>query len=102
MKTFLKVVASAAGRFTLAFIMLDGSAAFAASAQRSEVYCLGLGDGGTDCSFTSLAQCQASASGRNAICFRDASGSDDVSLSNANGPQAPQVPHSRTSRGMRR
>jgi Protein of unknown function (DUF3551) len=101
MKAVMRVVASAAGLFTLAFVVLDSSPA-AASAQRPETYCLGLGDGGTDCSFTSLAQCQASASGRNAICFRDASGSDDVSLSSASAPQAPQVPHSRISRGMRR
>jgi hypothetical protein len=101
MKAFLRMVASAAGLFALAFVVLDSSPAVAA-AQRPETYCLGLGEGGTDCSFASLAQCQASASGRNAICFRDASSSDDVSLSNANGPQAPQVLHSRTSRGMRR
>lgn len=32
-------------------------------------YCLEYGEGGSDCSFTSLAQCNASASGINAECF---------------------------------
>src|ERR1700741_4982287 len=32
-------------------------------------YCLSYRDGGTDCGFTSLAQCQASASGTDAGCY---------------------------------
>lgn|SRR5689334_12311014 len=32
-------------------------------------YCLSYREGGTDCSFTSLAQCQASASGIDAGCY---------------------------------
>jgi hypothetical protein len=102
MKAVLRVVASAAGLFALVFVVLDSSSAVAAAAQRPETYCLGLGEGGTDCSFTSFAQCQASGSGRSATCFRDPSGNDDVSLSSANGSQAAQFPHRKMSHGMRR
>jgi Protein of unknown function (DUF3551) len=101
-KAVLKMIASAAALFALAFIALDSSPVVAAAAQQPESYCMALGEGGTDCGFTSFAQCQSSASGRNAVCFRSPSGNDGASFPSANGSQAPQVDHSRSSRRMRR
>jgi hypothetical protein len=102
MKAVSKRIASAAALFALAFIALDSSAVVVAAAQQPETYCMALGEGGTDCGFTSFAQCQSSASGRNAVCFRGPSANDEASFSGANGSQATQVDHSRSSRGMRR
>jgi hypothetical protein len=101
MKAVLETIASAAMLFALAFIALDSSAVVAAAAQQPENYCMGLGEGGTDCGFSSFAQCQASASGRNAVCFRGPSGSDEAPPSGTNGLEATQVHHSKMSRGMR-
>jgi len=102
MKAVLKMIASTALLFALASVALDSSAAMAAAAQQSESYCMGLGEGGTDCGFTSFAQCQASASGRNAVCFRSPSGNDEASSSAAGGSEATQVRHPKVSRGVRR
>jgi Protein of unknown function (DUF3551) len=102
MKAVSMTIASAAALFALAFIALDSSPVVAAAAQQPESYCMALGEGGTDCGFTSFAQCQSSASGRNAVCFRSPSGNDEASFPSANGSQAPQVDRSRSSRRMRR
>jgi hypothetical protein len=102
MKAVLKMIASAAVLFALAFIALDSSAGVAAAAQQPETYCMGLGEGGTDCGFTSFAQCQSSASGRNAVCFRGPSANDEASFSSTNGSPATQVDHPKSSRGRRR
>ena len=101
MKAVSKRIASAAMLLALAFIALDSSAVVAAAAQQPENYCMGLGEGGTDCGFSSFAQCQASASGRNAVCFRSPSGNDEGPRSGTNGPEAPQIQHRKSSRRMR-
>jgi hypothetical protein len=43
-------------------------------------YCLQYGYGGTDCSFASKAQCEATASGLTAECFRNAYGKEGETL----------------------
>ena len=98
MKAALKMVVPTALLFALTLISLHSSAAVAAAAQQPETYCMGLGEGGTDCGFTSFAQCQASASGRNAVCFRGPSGND----ASANGSEVTPVRQSKMPRGIRR
>ena len=52
----------------IAAAALAGEPARAANAWGGS-FCIGYREGGTDCSFTSLAQCQASASGIDAGCY---------------------------------
>ncbi len=53
-----------------AFAAMDGSAAVAVPV-RHDSYCLMYNKGGSDCGFTSFAQCQATASGIGAECLRN-------------------------------
>jgi basic membrane lipoprotein Med (substrate-binding protein (PBP1-ABC) superfamily) len=43
-------------------------------------YCMSYDGGATDCSFTSKAQCDASASGRDAECYRNVYGKEGDTL----------------------
>ena len=52
----------------------------AATRQASVNYCLQYGNGGSDCSFTSKAQCEATASGGRAECFRNYYGEEGETL----------------------
>jgi hypothetical protein len=61
--------ASAIAFSALAFIVLPGSTAEARPVTRPDAFCLAYGEGGTDCGFTSYAQCQATASGQDAECY---------------------------------
>jgi uncharacterized protein DUF3551 len=63
------ITASAFAVSTLALVALASPSAQAQPAVRSGAYCLSYGEGGTDCSFTSYAQCEATASGQNAECY---------------------------------
>jgi Protein of unknown function (DUF3551) len=54
---------------TLAFVAMAGSAAQAGPIVPPGRYCLSYAEGGTDCSFTSYAQCLATASGLAAECY---------------------------------
>jgi hypothetical protein len=70
MTTIHKMITTTAAAFsTLALVALTGPSAQAATMARSGTYCLSYGEGGTDCSFTSYAQCEATASGQNAECY---------------------------------
>ena len=51
---------------------MPGSEAQTSDQQRA-VYCLLFSRGGSDCGFTSKAQCEEMASGQGAECYRDAS-----------------------------
>jgi hypothetical protein len=52
-----------------------------AAPQRAPVnYCMSYENGANDCSFTSYAQCQASASGRFAECYRNVYGNEGETL----------------------
>ena len=57
-----------------ALIAARGSAAAATSESQPVSYCLLYNHGGADCSFTSKTQCEATASGREGECYRDAFG----------------------------
>jgi hypothetical protein len=65
MRTSVKFVL-ACGAITAAALACDPASA--ANAWGGS-FCLSYRDGGTDCGFTSLAQCQASASGTDAGCY---------------------------------
>ena len=51
---------------------MTGSVAQTSNPQRAG-YCLLFSQGGSDCGFTSKAQCEETASGQGAECYRDAS-----------------------------
>lgn len=69
------VIAASAG--TLLVMAEPASAA----PHRAEVnYCMSYDQGATDCSFTSRAQCEASASGRDAACYRSVYGKEGDTL----------------------
>jgi hypothetical protein len=61
-------------------LMAINGPASAATRQDSVNYCLQYGHGGSDCSFTSKAQCEATASGQNAECFRNYYGKEGETL----------------------
>lgn len=70
------VVIAASG---VALIAINGPAA--ASTRPTTVnYCLQYGYGGSDCSFTSKAQCEATASGQTAECYRNYYGKEGGTL----------------------
>src|SRR5947207_8842542 len=74
---------------------LAGEGAKAANAWGGS-YCLSYGEGGTDCGFTSLAQCQASASGTLSGCY-----AAPQALLQQQGASAPQAAPAQTRRGAR-
>ena len=63
----------------VALMAINGPAS-AAPRHASVNYCLQYGNGGSDCSFTSKAQCEATASGQNAECFRNYYGKEGETL----------------------
>ena len=70
MTTFHRMITTTAAAFsTLALVALTGPSAQAETMARPGTYCLSYGEGGTDCSFTSYAQCEATASGQTAECY---------------------------------
>ena len=72
MKTVHKLVTASAVAFSaFAFVALAGSAAQAGPITPPGRYCLQYDEGGTDCGFTSYAQCEATASGQGAECYGD-------------------------------
>jgi hypothetical protein len=72
MKTIHKLATASAVAFSaFAFAALAGSAAQAGPITPSGRYCLQYNEGGTDCGFTSYAQCEATASGQGAECYGD-------------------------------
>ena len=74
MEIIMKVIQNIMLASAVAFSALAFVAASASSAQAGPIvpqgrYCLLYDEGGTDCSFTSYAQCQATASGQGAECY---------------------------------
>jgi hypothetical protein len=64
------VIASAVAFSAFAFTATPGSAARVGRAITPQhQYCLSYDSGGSDCSFTSYAQCEATASGQDAVCY---------------------------------
>jgi hypothetical protein len=72
-KTY-KTAAAAAIAVSAATLLVMAEPASAARHRPAVNYCMSYDQGATDCSFTSYAQCQASASGRQAECFRNVYG----------------------------
>jgi hypothetical protein len=70
MKAIHKLAAVSAVAFSaFTFVTLTGSAAQAGPITPPGKYCMLYDLGGTDCSFTSYAQCEATASGEAAQCY---------------------------------
>jgi len=64
----------------LAFLAMGNSPAQAGPIVPPGHYCLTYDIGGSDCSFTSYAQCQATASGQDAMCYGKTVQDDESSL----------------------
>jgi hypothetical protein len=70
MKAIQKVAMASAIAFSaLAFVTITATTAQAGPIVPAGHYCLSYDEGGTDCSFTSYAQCLATASGMAAECY---------------------------------
>jgi hypothetical protein len=70
MKTIHKMaMASTVAVSALAFVAMAGSTAKAGPITHPGTYCMTFDTGGSDCSFTSYAQCEATASGIDAECY---------------------------------
>ena len=70
MKRVHKLATASAVAFSaFAFAALAGSAAQAGPITPPGKYCMQYDLGGTDCSFTSYAQCEATASADSAVCY---------------------------------
>jgi hypothetical protein len=81
-------IASAAALSALAFAAAPGTAKAGPIVPPGH-YCLTYDEGGSDCSFTSYAQCLATASGIDAECYGDTFRDDQASRGRAGGYQAP-------------
>jgi hypothetical protein len=68
--------AMAVAAATLIAITAPASVATAAPRHAGTNYCLAYSRGGSDCSFTSKAQCEATASGQGAECYRNVYGKE--------------------------
>ncbi len=74
-------LASAVALSALTFAVTAGSAAETVPQKHpAQNFCLEYEKGGVDCSFTSYAQCQESASGINAECFSNVFHRDDSAI----------------------
>jgi hypothetical protein len=69
MTTVHKLATASAVAFSALAFALAGSAAQAGPITPPGKYCLQYDLGGTDCSFTSYAQCEATASAASAVCY---------------------------------
>jgi hypothetical protein len=72
-------LAAAIAVLGVALLAINGPAS-AATRPASVNYCLQYSHGGSDCSFTSKAQCEATASGQSAECFRNYYGKEGETL----------------------
>jgi hypothetical protein len=84
MKTIHKLATASAVAFSaFAFAALTGSAAQAGPITPPGKYCMTYDLGGSDCSFTSYAECQATASGEGAECYGDTVRDDRLAAQNS-------------------
>ena len=72
--------AAAAMAVSAATLLVMAGPASAAPHRAAVDYCMSYDQGATDCSFTSKAQCEASASGREAECYRNVYGKEGDTL----------------------
>jgi hypothetical protein len=80
MSKIYKTAAAAAIAVSAATLLVMAEPASAASHRAAVNYCLQYSYGGTDCSFTSKAQCEATASGQQAECYRNVYGKEGETL----------------------
>ena len=80
MSKIYKTAAAAAMAVSAVTLLVMAEPASAAPHRAAVDYCMSYDQGATDCSFASLAQCQASASGRDAECYRNVYGKEGDTL----------------------
>jgi hypothetical protein len=80
MSQIRKMAAAAAMAVSAATLLMIAQPASAAPHRADVSYCLSYGEGGTDCSFASKAQCEATASGLMAECYRNNFGKEGETL----------------------
>jgi len=80
MNRIYKMAAGVAMAVSAATLLVMVEPASAAPQRAAVNYCLSYGEGGTDCSFTSKAQCEATASGLMAECYRNVYGKEGETL----------------------
>jgi Protein of unknown function (DUF3551) len=80
MSKIYKTAAAAAMAVSAATLLVMAAPASAAPHRAAVGYCLQYGYGGSDCSFTSKAQCEATASGEMAECYRNDYGKEGETL----------------------
>lgn len=80
MSKIRKMAAAAAMAVSAATLLMIAEPASAAPHRAAVNYCLSYGEGGTDCSFVSKAQCEATASGQTAECYRNDFGKEGETL----------------------
>jgi hypothetical protein len=80
MSKIYKPVAAAAIAVSAATLLVMAEPALAAPHSAAVNYCMSYDNGANDCSFTSEAQCEASASGREAECYRNNFGEEGETL----------------------
>ena len=80
MSKIYKTAAAATMAVSAATLLVMAEPASAAPHRAEVNYCMSYDQGATDCSFTSKAQCDASASGRDAECYRNVYGKEGDTL----------------------
>jgi Protein of unknown function (DUF3551) len=75
-----KMAAATAIAVSAATLLMMAEPVSAAPHRAAVEYCLQYGYGGTDCGFASKAQCEATASGLTAECYRNAYGKEGETL----------------------
>jgi hypothetical protein len=80
MSKIYKTAAVAAIAVPAATLLERAEPASAAPHRAAVDYCLQYSYGGTDCSFTSKGQCEATASGQQAECYRNVYGKEGETL----------------------
>jgi hypothetical protein len=75
-----KVAAGTAMAVSALTLLMIAEPASAAPHRPAVDYCLAYNEGGTDCNFTSKAQCQATASGIGAECYRNDFGKEGETI----------------------
>jgi predicted membrane-bound mannosyltransferase len=80
MNRIFKSAAAGLIAVTAGMLLVMAEPASAAPHHAEVNYCMSYDQGATDCSFTSKAQCEASASGREAECYRNVYGKEGDTL----------------------
>jgi hypothetical protein len=80
MSKIYRMASGVAVAMSAATLLMMAEPASAAPHRAAAEYCLAYGYGGTDCGFASKAQCEESASGLSAQCYRNAYGKEGETL----------------------